>query len=82
MKVIVLRKFLDKHTGEVHKPGDILEITEERFAEILKVGKLVEKVSEETTEPEVSEEVEETTEPEEVAETAAEPKRRTRRTSK
>lgn len=70
MKVKVLRKFLDKHTGEVHKPGDVLEITEERFEEILKVGKLVEKVSKEKTEPE------------EVAETVAEPKKRTRKTSK
>lgn len=47
MKVIVLRKFIDKYTGEVHKPEDVLEITEERFEEILKVGKLVKKVTEE-----------------------------------
>lgn len=52
MKVVVLRKFLDKYTGEIHKPGNVLEITEERFEEILKVGKLVEKVSEEKAEAE------------------------------
>lgn len=49
MEVIVLRRFLDKHTGEVRKPGDVLEITEERFEEIMKTGKLVEKISEEAS---------------------------------
>lgn len=69
MKVVVLRKFLDKYTGEIHKPDDVLEITEERFEEILKVGKLVEKVSEEKTETEELEK-------------PAETKKRTRKTSK
>lgn len=44
MKAKVLVKFIDKHTGETHKVGDVLNITEERFKEILKVGLLVKKI--------------------------------------
>lgn len=38
MKVKVTRKFRDKYTGELHKKGDFLEITEERYNEIMSVG--------------------------------------------
>lgn len=44
MKVKVIKKFLDKHTKKVHKVGEVLTISKERFEEILTVGKLVEEV--------------------------------------
>ncbi len=50
MKVKVLEKFRDKHTKEIHRRDDVMEITEERYEEILKVGKLVEQVPEEAQE--------------------------------
>lgn len=50
MKVKVIHEFIDKHTTEIHKVNDILEISEERFEEILTVGKLIEKVAEVTEE--------------------------------
>lgn len=48
MKVKVIKKFIDKHTGEVHKEGDILNIKKDRFEEINKVADdLVEEIPEE-----------------------------------
>lgn len=45
MKVKVLKKFRDAHTGEYHKEGKILIITKERFDEINKVShSLVEEI--------------------------------------
>ena len=44
MKVKVLKDFKDKYTGNLHKAGTTINVTEERFAEILTVGKLVEAV--------------------------------------
>lgn len=41
MKVKVTRKFTDKYTKELYSKGDVLDITEERYAEILSVGNLV-----------------------------------------
>lgn len=41
MKVKVTRKFTDKYTKELYNKGDVLDITEERYAEILSVGNLV-----------------------------------------
>lgn len=53
MKVKVIKKFIDKHTGELHKPtkeGTFLTISKERFEEIKKVdATLVEEVVEEKT---------------------------------
>ena len=46
MKAKVLKDFKDKYTGEKHKAGATITVTEERFAEILTVGKLVEAVEE------------------------------------
>ena len=46
MKVKVIKKFVDKHTKKVHKVGEVLTISKERFEEILTVGKLVEEVKE------------------------------------
>lgn len=45
MKVKVTRKFRDKYTGEIYKKGDLLEITEERYAEIMSVGNFVFKIA-------------------------------------
>ena len=50
MKAKVLKRFKDKHTGEVYKAGDIITITKKRFKEILEVDALVEEFTEETTE--------------------------------
>jgi hypothetical protein len=38
-----LKNFRDKHTGKIRKAGDVFKVTEERFEEIIKVGKFVEK---------------------------------------
>lgn len=46
MKAKVLRDFIDKHSGKTHKKGDVLNISKERFDEILIVAPLVEKVTE------------------------------------
>lgn len=46
MKAKVLQKFKDKHTGEIHKVGDVITISEERFEEILTVAPLVEAIEE------------------------------------
>lgn len=50
MKAKVLKRFKDKHSGEIHEPGDIITVTKKRFKEILEVDVLVEEVTEETTE--------------------------------
>ena len=39
MKVIANKRFVDKETGELHKVGDEIEVTEERLAEIQSVSK-------------------------------------------
>lgn len=44
MKAKVLKQFRDKHTGELHKEGAMLNISRERFEEILTVGPLVEAI--------------------------------------
>ena len=50
MKAKVLIKFIDKYTGEIRKVDDIIEVTEERYNEILVKGKLVEEIAEEKEE--------------------------------
>lgn len=45
-EVKCLQTFRDKHTLKIHKKGEVFNVTEERFAEILKVGKFVEKHTE------------------------------------
>ncbi len=45
MKVKVIEEFRDRHTGELRRIGDILDITAEREKEILSVGRLVERVT-------------------------------------
>ena len=51
MRVKVLKKFRDKHTGAIRRANDVIEVTEERFAEINKADKtLIVEFAEETTE--------------------------------
>lgn len=50
MKVKVLHTFRDKHTNEIHKKDKEMEISQERFEEILTVGELVEEIKEEVKE--------------------------------
>lgn len=50
MKVKVLVKFQDKYTGEVHKADKVMNISKDRFEEILTVGPFVEEVVEPTKE--------------------------------
>lgn len=46
MKAKVLTRFKDKYSGKIHKVGETLIISKERFAEILTVAPLVEEVNE------------------------------------
>ncbi|MDD6145917.1 MAG: hypothetical protein PUB43_02600 [Oscillospiraceae bacterium] len=46
MTVKVIKKFRDKETGKINKVDDILEITDERLAEIKEVGNFVEEIKE------------------------------------
>ena len=41
MKVKVLHKFTDKYTGKQYRRGDVLDITGDRYHEILNVAQLV-----------------------------------------
>lgn len=41
MKVKVTRKFNDRHTNVLHRRGDVLEISQERYEEIMRVGAFV-----------------------------------------
>lgn len=62
MKVKVTAEFKDKHTGEMHRSGDILDLNIQRINEILTVGNFIELV--EQSEPEKEEtEQSETAEP-------------------
>lgn len=44
MKAKVLKRFKDKHTGELHQKGTTINISKERYEEILRVGPFVEAV--------------------------------------
>lgn len=57
MKAKVLKRFKDKYSGEIYKEGDVLNITKERFAEILTVAPLVEEVKAQRKKAAVSEPV-------------------------
>ena len=43
IKVVVKKKFTDRYTGIVHKPGDKLTVSEVRYREILRSGDYVAK---------------------------------------
>lgn len=45
MKAKVLKDFKDKYTGERHTAGETIDVSKERFDEILTVDKLVEEVT-------------------------------------
>lgn len=55
MKIEVLQKFIDKHTGEIHHAGDIMDVEEERYKEIKEKNKNLVKIVE--TEENESEEI-------------------------
>lgn len=41
MKAIVTKKFIDKHTKELNEKGKIIEISDERAAELKKAGNYI-----------------------------------------
>ena len=49
MKVNVIKEFVDRHTGELHKVGSSFECTEVRFNEIKEAGAFVEPEPEKPT---------------------------------
>ncbi len=49
MKAKVIISFNDKHTGEKHKKGDIIEVSAARFNEINQKDRLVEAYDETTS---------------------------------
>ena len=50
MKVKVIVEFRDKYTKKIHILNKVMEITEERYDEILTVGNFVEEIKEEPKE--------------------------------
>ena len=57
MKAKVVRRFRDKHTGEIYEQGQYIEVTAERAEEILAVAPLIIPVVEkESEEPKATEE--------------------------
>lgn len=63
MKAKVLKKFKDKYSGKIYKPGTVIEVTEERFEEIRNTDKSLieaaEKKAEEVAEEAAEEKAEE-----------------------
>lgn len=53
MKVRILKRFKDKHTGEIYASGEEVDFSEERVQEILESQKLIELIDavENTEEP-------------------------------
>lgn len=78
MKVKVTVEFKDKHTGKLHRSGEILDLNIQRINEILTVGsfiELVEPVEQSESEKEETEQTETakpSTEDQEESETAGE----------
>lgn len=52
MRVLVVREYTDKYTGEGHVIGEKLDMTEERFAEIQDKGMFVVDISDEVVQQE------------------------------
>ena len=52
MRVVVVREYTDKYTGEGHVIGERLNMTEERFAEIQDKGMFVVDISDEVVQQE------------------------------
>ena len=77
MRVVVVREYTDKYTGEGHVVGEKLDMTEERFADIQDKGMFVVDISDEVVQqetPAVSAEQVEDQEQTEQIETAEPPK--------
>lgn len=60
MKIRILREFADIHTSQLYSVGDVLEISEKRYEEMLENlseygDDFLEKIEEATTEKEVAE---------------------------
>lgn len=57
MKVRILKRFKDKHTGKIYESGEEVDFSEERIQEILESQKLIELIDavENTEEPETEE---------------------------
>ena len=68
MRVVVVREYTDKYTGEGHVIGEKLDMTEERFAEIQDKGMFVVDISDEVVQQETASKQ---TEPVEHEETSA-----------
>ncbi len=56
MRVVVVREYTDKYTGEGHVIGEKLDMTEERFAEIQDKGMFVVDISDEVVQQETASE--------------------------
>jgi hypothetical protein len=54
MKAKVLKRFKDKHSGEIYNAGDVITISKKRYDEILEVDRLVEKIAPEKEEKKTS----------------------------
>ena len=50
MKVKVVSRFVDKETKQLHEYGEVIEVTEARFAEISAAGKYVENLPDDVQE--------------------------------
>ena len=48
MKVKVVNRFVDKETKQLHEYGEVIEVTEERFAEISAAGNYVKALADDT----------------------------------
>ena len=63
MKAKVMKKFKDKYSGKIYKPGTVIEVTEERFEEIRNTDEsfveAVEEKAEESAEEAAEEKAEE-----------------------
>lgn len=82
MKVKVKTEFKDKHTGELHRSGDVLDLNIQRINEILTVGSFIELVEQseqtETAEPSAEDQEESETAGEQAEETPKQTGRRKR----
>lgn len=70
MRVVVVREYTDKYTGEGHVIGEKLDMTEERFVEIQDKGMFVVDISDEVVQQETPAVSAEQTEPVEHEETS------------
>lgn len=49
MKVRVIKEFIDRYTKAFHAAGEEISLDDERFAEIAKAGRYVEKIGQDET---------------------------------